>query len=78
MSVVLLVTGSLCTLHVNYNIISNTLVFSYFCKILNKAEIIKGNAVQQCKDEVNIQVSIHSFVIFLVKIVHLFIDDRQE
>lgn len=29
---------------------------SYFCQILNKAEIIKGNAVQQCKDEVNIQV----------------------
>ena len=27
-------------------------------KILNKAEIIKENAVQQCKDEVNIQVRI--------------------
>ena len=60
-------------------IISNTLFpCSYFCKILNKAEIIKGNAVQQCKDEVNIQVSLHSFLIFLVKMVHLFIDDRQE
>lgn len=35
-------------------------------KILNKAEIIKGNAVQQCKDEVNIQIQLGEFP-FLVK-----------
>jgi len=35
-------------------------------KVLNKAEIIKENAVQQCKDEVNIQVKLGDFP-FLVK-----------
>lgn len=32
-------------------------------KTLNKAEIIKGNAVQQCKDEVNIQSSCLSSIL---------------
>lgn len=35
-------------------------------KVLNKAEIIKQDAVQQCKDEVNIQVKLGEFP-FLVK-----------
>ncbi|KAK3730831.1 hypothetical protein QZH41_009951 [Actinostola sp. cb2023] len=35
-------------------------------KILSKAEIIKENAIQQCKDEVNIQMKINNFP-FLVK-----------
>ncbi|KAJ7374058.1 ATP binding [Desmophyllum pertusum] len=35
-------------------------------KVLNKADIIKENAVQQCKDEVNIQVKLGDFP-FLVK-----------
>ncbi|KXJ29369.1 ribosomal protein S6 kinase-related protein [Exaiptasia diaphana] len=35
-------------------------------KILNKAEIIKENAIQQCKDEANIQMKINNFP-FLVK-----------
>ncbi|XP_031572555.1 ribosomal protein S6 kinase-related protein-like [Actinia tenebrosa] len=38
-------------------------------KILNKAEIIKENAIQQCKDEVNIQTKIKNFP-FLVKTWH--------
>ena len=40
------------------NIPSLTLFFNLF-KVLNKADIIKENAVQQCKDEVNIQVRIN-------------------
>lgn len=38
----------------------------YAIKVLNKAEIIKEDAVQQCKEEVNIQVKLGEFP-FLVK-----------
>lgn len=38
----------------------------YAIKILNKAEIIKENAVEQCKDEVNIQIKLGNFP-FLVR-----------
>lgn len=35
-------------------------------QVLNKAEIIKENAVQQCKDEVNIQVRIIMIIIIIL------------
>lgn len=41
--------------------------------MLNKAEIIKENAVQQCKDEVNIQVRLDIVIltdVSLIRILH--------
>jgi len=39
-----------------YGSVDVDLLFTCVYKVLNKAEIIKQDAVQQCKDEVNIQV----------------------